>query len=151
MTIMTVRTTIGRENIVMGEIEDKLKHHPSPVKALMHPEKFKGYVLVEGEEEEIRTAISGLRHVGGLITNPVKLEDIRKFIFDRSEEIAVERGDIVEITGGPFKREKGKVQRVDAAKSEITVELLEAAIPIPVTISLDSIRLLEKSKDNVKD
>ena len=53
------------------------------------------------------------------------------------------RGDIVEITGGPFKNEKGKITRVDEAKEEVTLELLEAAIPIPITVSIDSVRVLE--------
>ena len=47
------------------------------------------------------------------------------------------------MTSGPFKNEKGKVTRVDEAKEEITIELLEAAIPIPITVPIDSVRVIE--------
>ena len=54
--------------------------------------------------------------------------------------------DIVEIIGGPFKGEKGRVVRYDKVKREITIELLEVAVPIPVTVSVEFVKLLEKAK-----
>ena len=59
----------------------------------------------------------------------------------------VSRGDIVEVVGGPFKNEKGKITRVDESREEVTIELLEAAIPIPITVGMASIRVLEKAED----
>jgi transcriptional antiterminator NusG len=53
-------------------------------------------------------------------------------------------GDIVEIVGGPFKGERGKVTRLNKQKSEVIVELLEAAVPIPITLNLDSIKVVGK-------
>ncbi len=61
-------------------------------------------------------------------------------------EIKVNKGDVVEIIGGPFKNEKGKVTRVDEAKEELTIELLEAAIPIPITIPIESSRVIESAE-----
>ena len=95
--------------------------------------------------------MSGLRHVNGLIQKPVAIEQIKHFIEEKKgAAIELVRGDIVEIIGGPFKHEKGKVTKIDDSKNEITVELLEAAVPIPVTITADSVRLLEKSKDVIQ-
>ena len=54
--------------------------------------------------------------------------------------------DVVEIIGGPFKGEKGKIQRIDSVKDEVTVELLEASIPIPVTISTELVRLIRTAQ-----
>ncbi|HEC92604.1 MAG TPA: hypothetical protein ENI51_06410, partial [Candidatus Atribacteria bacterium] len=56
----------------------------------------------------------------------------------------------VEIVVGPFKGERGKVTRVDEQKSELTLELLDAAIPIPVTLSMNSLRISEKKKKEKK-
>lgn len=151
MTLMTIRTTIGRENVVIAELEERIRSHGFKVKALLHPEKLRGYVIIEGEDDDIKSAMSGLRHVNGLIQKPVAIEQIKHFIEEKKgAAIELVRGDIVEIIGGPFKHEKGKVTKIDDSKNEITVELLEAAVPIPVTITADSVRLLEKSKDVIQ-
>ncbi|MFA5314292.1 MAG: transcription elongation factor Spt5, partial [Methanomassiliicoccales archaeon] len=47
---------------------------------------------------------------------------------------------------GPFKGEKARVQKIDESKEEITVELFEALVPIPVTVRGDHVRVLEKEK-----
>ena len=46
----------------------------------------------------------------------------------------IEEGTIVELIAGPFKGEKAVVKRVDSAKEEITVELYESIVPIPITV-----------------
>ena len=55
-------------------------------------------------------------------------------------------GDVVELVAGPFKGEKARVQNIDEAKEEITVELFEAMVPIPVTVRGDHVRVLEKER-----
>ncbi|MCD6478136.1 MAG: transcription elongation factor Spt5 [Candidatus Aenigmarchaeota archaeon] len=144
-TIYTIRTTIGRESIVMSEIESKVKSRGYEIKAMIHPEKLKGYVMIEGKESDIREAIRDLRYIKGLIDKPVNIEEIKQFLETGEKEIEIHKGDIVEIIGGPFKRERGKVTRI--GKGEVTVELLEAAVSIPVTVGIDSIRIVEKYED----
>jgi transcriptional antiterminator NusG len=53
---------------------------------------------------------------------------------------------MVELISGPFKGEKARVVRVDIKKEEITVELFEATVPIPVTVRGDSIKVLQKEE-----
>ena len=36
------------------------------------------------------------------------------------------------------------VQRIDQSKEEVTVELFEAMVPIPITVRGDHVRVLEK-------
>ena len=52
----------------------------------------------------------------------------------------------MELISGPFKGEKARVQQIDQTKEEITVELIEAMVPIPVTVKGDSVRVIEKEK-----
>jgi len=144
--IYTIRTTIGRENMVMSEIQTLIKTRGFEIKAMIHPEKLKGYVMVEGKESDIREVIRDIRHVKGLIGKPVEIDKIKQFLETEDKELEVHKGDIVEIIGGPFKRERGEVTRV--GKGEVTVELLEAAVSIPVTVKLESIRIVEKSKES---
>jgi len=143
--IYTLRTTVGRENTVMVTLANRIKNLGSDVKAVLHPDELKGYVFIEGELSEIEKAISGIPHIRGIIRKEIKVAEISKFLETKKIEIKVNKGDIVEITGGPFKNERGKVTRVDEAKEEITIELLEAAIPIPITVSLDSVRVYESA------
>ncbi len=45
---------------------------------------------------------------------------------------------------GPFKGEKAKIMSIDTAKEEVTVQLIESMVPIPVTVRAEAIRMLEK-------
>ncbi|MEM4508826.1 MAG: transcription elongation factor Spt5, partial [Archaeoglobaceae archaeon] len=46
----------------------------------------------------------------------------------------------------PFKGERGIVKRVDKTKNEITIELLEAVVPIPVTVKAENVRVVDKKE-----
>jgi len=150
LSVFTLRTTVGRENAVIETLANKIRNTGATVSAILHPDELKGYIFIEGDITGIEKAIAGVPHIRGLIRKEVKLEDIRKFLEAKRTEIKIARGDIIEITGGPFKNEKGKVTRVDEAKEEVTVELLEAAIPIPVTVPLDGVRLVQTAEAAAK-
>jgi len=144
--IRTIRTTVGRENAVIETLTCKIKNMGLAIKSIFHPGELKGYIFLEGEEEVINGLIKGVPHVKGIIRKEVSMTDIKKFLEVKKIEIKINRGDVVEVTGGPFKNEKGKVTRVDEAKSELTIEFLEAAVPIPITIPIDSARLIEAAE-----
>ena len=55
-------------------------------------------------------------------------------------------GDIVEFFVGPFKGYKARVIKVDQSKEEITVELMDVAVPIPVTTKSDMAKIIQKSE-----
>jgi transcriptional antiterminator NusG len=62
-------------------------------------------------------------------------------------EVNIQKNDIAEIISGPFKREKCKITRIDRTKDEIVVELLEAAVPIPITVSMDAVKVIRRESD----
>jgi len=144
--ISTIRTTVGRENAVIETLVSKIKNSSLNIKSIFHPGELKGYIFLEGDAEAINEIIKGVPHVKGVIKKEVIMSDIKKFLEVKKIEIKINRGDVVEITGGPFKNEKGKVTRVDEAKEELTIELLDAAIPIPITIPMESARLIESAE-----
>ena len=144
--IYTIRTTVGRENAVVETLANKVKNTGADVVAILHPEELKGYVFIEGSLEGVEKAVSGVPHIRGIIRKEVAMSQLKKFLEVKRMEIKINRGDIIEITGGPFKNEKGKVTRVDEAKDEVTVELLEAAIPIPITVQIDSVKIVESAE-----
>ena len=142
--LATIRITTGRENVVIESLIMRIKNAHLPIKSIVHPEELKGYVFVEGEAEEIENAIKNVPHIRSLINKPVPITQVEKFLVAQKSEIKFEIGDIIEIVGSPFKGEKGKITRIDETKSEITVEFLESAIPIPVTIPMVSVRMDKK-------
>ncbi len=144
--IYAIKTIIGRERITMKGLYGRVLNEGIDIKAIFHPEELKGYILIEGEIDEVERAIKDLPNVRGLIRKPVSMEEIKKFIIPRKREIKLDVGDIVEVIGGPFKGEKGKVRRYDSAKREVTIELLEATVPIPISVSADLVRVVEKTK-----
>jgi len=145
--IYTVKTVVGRENIVLDSIASKVKSKNLGIQALVHPEEIKGYIFIEGNLKDIEKAVQMVPHVRGLIKTPIELKEIQRFLEPRIMEIELNKGDVVEVIGGPFKGEKGKVVRYDKTKREVVLELLEASVPIPITISVEFLKILEKKKE----
>ncbi len=143
--IYTVRTTSGREDIVVDLLISKVEQDNIDVKSVFHPAEIKGYVFLEGRSGSIHKAVQGLIHSRGLIDRPVPLNEIQHFLESKKARLKVDEGDIIEIIGGPFKGEKGRIMRVNSIKDEVTVELLEATIPIPVTIATEFVKMIKKS------
>ncbi len=144
--IYTIRTTVGRENAVIEALVKRIKSRNLDIKSIFHPDELKGYIFIEGDEKAVVETIKGMPHIKGMIRRKVKISEIKRFLEERKIEIKLKRGDIVEVVGGPFKNEKGKITRVDEAKEEVTLELLDAAVPIPITVPIESVRLIEAAE-----
>ena len=143
--LATIRITTGRENVVIESLTSRIKNANLPIKSIIHPEELRGYIFIEGESEDIEAAIKNVPHIRGLINKPVPLNQVERFLVPEKNEIKFEIGDVIEIVSAQFKGEKGKITRVDDTKNMITVEFLEAAIPIPVTIPMNSVRMDKKA------
>lgn len=142
--IYAVKTIIGRENVVLEAMGGKVRSRNLQIKALVHPEEIRGYVFVEGELEDIESMIREIPHARGALRKPVLVSDIKRFLEPKKIEIKIKEGDIVEVIGGPFKGEKGKVTRFDEIKGEVTIELIEITVPIPVTVNAGLVKVIEK-------
>jgi len=144
--IYAIKTIIGRENIVIESMSRKAKVQNLDIKAALHPEEIKGYIFAEGEMGDIENVISQIPHARGIIRKTVPISDIKRFLETEKMEIKINKGDIVEVIGGPFKGEKGKVTRHDKAKQEVTIELIEVTVPIPVTVNAGLVKIVEKKE-----
>jgi len=146
VAIYAIRTIAGRENVVVDSIYARVQKNKIPIKAIMHPEEIKGYVFIEGDIRDVREAIKNIVNIRGLVSSPIKIEEIEKFLKPKETKIEVNIGDIVEVISGPFKDTRGKVTRIDTIKREITIEPLEVPVPIPITISVEFIKIIERKK-----
>jgi len=53
--------------------------------------------------------------------------------------------DIIEIISGPFKGSRAKINRIDVGREEVTVELLDSQIPIPIKLHSDFCKVIESA------
>jgi len=73
--------------------------------------------------------------------------EVEHFLEPKAVVSGIDEGTIVELTAGPFKGEKAVVKRVDQSKEEITLELYECMVPIPITVRGDNVRVIDKIAD----
>jgi len=77
----------------------------------------------------------------------VKYSEIEHMLEQVKHEMNIQKNDIVEIISGPFKRENAKVTRIDKTKEDVVVELLEAAVPIPITVKMDAVKVIRREAE----
>jgi len=146
-SMLAVKTSIGHEKTVADSIASRAKPKPSGIFAILSPATIRGYVFVEAmNTDNLRDLIKGVRRTRGLVKGETTFTEIEHFLTPKPIVSGIVEGDIVELIAGPFKGEKARVQQIDENKEEITVELFEAMVPIPVTIRGDHVRVLEKER-----
>jgi transcriptional antiterminator NusG len=145
--IFAVKTTTGQERNVARLVAAKVEMNRIPIKAILVPEVLRGYVFVEAEGPHfVEEAISGMKHVRSRVPGIVSFSEIERYIIKKPIIEELNENDIVEVTGGPFKGMRAKITRIDKAKAEVTVELLEATFTLPITVHSDYIKLVEKAR-----
>jgi len=146
MGLFVIRTAIGREAQVMDFLASNAKKAKG-IWSVMFPHGMMGYILIEADNSDIIKQIAlGVPYVRGILHTPTSYAEIEHLVEFKPETIDIHKGDIVQIIAGPFKGEKAKITRVDLQKSQIVLELLEAAVPIPITLGLDSVKLITKAE-----
>jgi len=145
--IYIIKVTTNKEDKTMEMIQDKVEKKSLPVYALARPHGLRGYILLEAPEREVaEEAAFNLPYVKGILPKTVSYEEVKSMLEPKVAEIKIEKNDIVEIVAEPFKKEKAKVLRIDKQKGEAVVTLLGAAIPIPVTVKLDNLRIIRREE-----
>ncbi len=146
-SMLAVKTSIGHEKTVADSIASRAKPKPVGVFAILSPATIRGYVFVEAmNTDSLRDLVKGVRRTRGIVKGETSFAEIEHFLTPKPIVSGIVEGDIVELIAGPFKGEKARVQQIDENKEEITVELFEAMVPIPVTIRGDHVRVLEKER-----
>jgi len=146
-SMLAVKTSIGHEKAVADSLASRAKPKPIGVFAVLSPATIRGYVFVEAmNTDALRDIVKGVRRTRGIVKGETTFAEIKHFLTPKPIVSGIVEGDIVELIAGPFKGEKARVQQIDHNKEEITVELFEAMVPIPVTIRGDHVRVLEKER-----
>ncbi len=146
--IFALRTTANREDQVIDFVASNVQKKKLDVYALIKPHGLRGYIFLEAKDREsAEESYQGVPYARGVLPNLVKFEEIEPMLEQSKQQVNIQKNDIVEIISGPFKREKAKITRIDPQKEEVVVELLEAAVRIPITIKLDSVKVIRREED----
>ena len=146
--IYALRTTANREDQVLDFVSSNAQKKNLNIYALIKPHGLRGYIFIESDnKEDVEQAFHGVPYARGLLPNTINYSEIEHMIEQVKVQVNIQKNDIVEIITGPFKREKAKVARIDQQKEEVVVELLEAAVPIPITVKLDSIKVIRRDTE----
>ncbi|MEM4389153.1 MAG: transcription elongation factor Spt5 [Candidatus Micrarchaeia archaeon] len=146
--LFVYRLTAGQEKVVADVLYNKIQKEKIPIYALAVIDELRGYIMLEADDEiAVRQAAMRIPHIKGVLRKTMGTQEIDALIEAKQAPPAFHKGDVVELVAGPFKGEKAKIIKIDESKEEVTVELTEVAVPIPVTIKMNTIRLYRKAEE----
>jgi transcriptional antiterminator NusG len=144
MGVYAVKTTASQEQTVASMIANR---EEADIHAVLAPDALTSYVMVEAEgTAAINRVMEEIPHARSLVPGESSISEVEHFLSPKPDVEGIAEGDIVELIAGPFKGEKAQVQRIDEGKDQVTVELYEATVPIPVTVRGDQIRVLDSEE-----
>lgn len=156
--IYAVKVTVGQEENVAEMLSNKIEALGLPyskgIKAIVHSPDLKGYILVEATDPVlIDEVIQGVRHARGRVKSKysyqpdfIPVEEALSYLKAKPSIELLSEGDMIEITGGPFKGMKARIISVNKDRGEVTVELLDTPYTMPITMYAEYVRKVsEKS------
>jgi len=150
--IYIAKVTTNKEDQAVELIAARAEKKKLELYSVSKPHGLRGYIILEALDREVaEQAALKLPYVKGVLPKSLEYKEIEKMIEPVSIEVNIEKGDIVELLSEPFKREKAKVVRIDKQKEEVVIELLEAAVPIPITVKLDNVKVIRRAQEQSDD
>ena len=143
-SLYAVKVTNGQERTVTLMLADKAKVEGLPIAAILAPAELKGYIIVEAERPHmVDELIRGMRHTRERVQGTISPQEVDHYIETKPVVEGLNEGTLVEVIAGPFKGMQARVVRVDIGKEEVTIEILEAAFTLPITVHADYVRELK--------
>ena len=150
-----VKCSIGKEDKLIATLNSFLKDKDIEeigIYSALKADLVKGYIFVEAKRvDKLVDVIRSFPYKKGVIQTPIDFKEVEKYIEKRaSQAMNINERDVVEVIFGPFKGDRAKVIRVVPGKDKIVIESLNSSVPIPITLNIDSVRLIkdeEKKED----
>jgi len=150
--IFALRTTANREDQVMDFMSSNIKKKKLEVYSVIRPHGMRGYIFLEADSKtSAEQAAFNVPYARGVLPKEIEYKEIEHMLEQVKRDVDIRKNDIVEIIAGPFKREQAKITRVDKTKEEVVVELLGAAVPIPITVKLDAVKVIRRESEESTD
>ena len=145
--IFAVRTTTGQEKNVAEFLASKAEKEKIEIYSILATEDLKGYILVEAPNKgAVEDLVRKTFKVKGIVPGETSIDELEHLLAPTKIIESIDKGDVVELVAGPFKGERARVTRVDKHKEEITLELMDAAVPIPITVGIEQVKIISKTQ-----
>ena len=146
--IFALRTSANREDQVIDFIASNVRRKKLPVYSLVFPHGTKGYIFVEAlDKQAAEQASFGVPYARGVLAKPVGINEIEHMLEVTKKVMDIRINDIVEIIAGSLKRDQAKVVRIDEQKGTVVVHLLNAPVPMPLTLKLDAVKVIRRDSE----
>jgi len=150
--IFALRTTANREDQVMDFLVSNVQRKGLGVYAVVRPHGMRGYIFLEAKSRtDAEQASFSVPYARGILPNEIEYKEIEHMLEQVKRDVNIKKNDIVEIISGAFKRENAKITRIDKGKEEVVVELLEAAVPIPITLKMDAVKVIRRDSGGAEE
>lgn len=150
--IYVIKVTTNKEDSAVETIAERILKKQINAYSVLRPHGLRGYIFLEAEDRDsAEESVYNLPYIKGIVGKTISYDEIKNMVESTAVEVTIREGDIVEIIGSTLKGEKAKVLRIDKQKEEVVVSLLGAVIPLPVTISLDNVKVIRREEEENAD
>jgi transcription termination/antitermination protein NusG len=150
--IFTIKTQVGKEQNCADLLNSRAEKSKNEYPAILATPDLRGYIFVEGyDRERLKDVIKTISYARTVLEGDIPIEQIEHFLVPTSSVAKIAEGDVVEMIAGPFRGENAKVTHIDDAKEEITVELFESVVPIPITVRGEQVRVIKRKDEEHKE
>ena len=150
--IFSVKTQVGKEQNAADLVNARADKSKLEIPSVLVTPELRGYIFIEGyNKERINDMIKTISYARNMLDGDIPVDQIEHFLVPTSAVAKIEEGDIVEMVAGPFRGETAKVTHIDDTKEEITVELFESVVPIPITVRGEQVRVVKRKDEDKKE
>jgi len=150
--IFTIKTQVGKEQNTADLINSRADKSKIEIPSILVTPELRGYLFLESyDKERIKEMIKTVSYARNLLEGDTPINQIEHFLVPTSAVAKIAEGDIVEMVAGPFRGETAKVTHIDDTKEEITVELFESVVPIPITVRGEQVRVVKRKEGEKKE
>jgi len=150
--IFSVKTQVGKEQNAADVVNSRAEKSDLQIPSILATPELRGYIFLEGyDKERIKDMIKTVSYARNMLDGDIPLDQIEHFLVPTSAVAKIAEGDVVEMVAGPFRGETAKVTHIDDTKEEITVELFESVVPIPITVRGEQVRVIKRKEENEKE
>ena len=146
--IFSIKTQVGKEQNTADLIAIRADKSKIAIPSILVTPELRGYIFLEGyDRERIKDMIKTISYARNMLEGEIPIEQIEHFLVPASAVAKIAEGDVVEMVAGPFRGETAKVTHIDDTKEEITVELFESVVPIPITVRGEQVRVIKRKEE----
>ncbi len=145
-TFYALAVTGGTEERVALLLAERARRLGLDLRSVLVSPKIKRYIIVEvGDPNDFFLLIRGVKNLKRRRPIKMKVEEALSLAKPEKELPKLERGQLVEVTAGPFKGMRGRIVEVYETRGEVDLTLLESDFRMVVTIPIDQVKPVEEA------